>query len=243
MRYADNDPRATEPVIPRCCACGATPHRDALAPVHLRLTARFPFLWVYRGRAPRAWWRSCLAVLRVDPTDPDAGVRYLCPACLPLARDVPPPAPCAPSDEPASVPPACAPMTAARATRRAEVADDLVRHILDLRQVFGQSAMINGATSEGHRGIEVARGSMVVRCRACGRDIARVADLAGATAEDEPMYEYTPTGLRACPATSTVSSATNGERRDEEPQPRTPLVLSHTRRSWRAPPCPCRVRA
>ncbi len=86
MRYADNDPRATEPVIPRCCACGATPHRDALAPVHLRLTARFPFLWVYRGRAPRAWWRSCLAVLRVDPTDPDAGVRYLCLACLPLAR-------------------------------------------------------------------------------------------------------------------------------------------------------------
>jgi len=233
MRYADNDPRATEPVIPRCCACGATPHRDALAPVHLRLTARFPFMWVYRGRAPRAWWRSCLAAWRADPTDPDAGVRYLCLACLPLARGAPPSAPCAPSDEPASVPPAHTPLPAARDTRRAEVADDLARHILDLRQVFGRSALIDGATREGHRGIEVARGSVAVRCRACGQDIAHVADLAAATAEDDPMYEYTPAGLRACPATSTVSEATNREVCDEEPSHRTPLVLSHARGSWR----------
>ncbi len=232
MAYLD------EPVIARCCACGATPGGDALSPVHLRLTPRFPFIWLQRGRAPHVWWRSCLAASRADPTDLDAGVHYLCPACLPLARGAPPSAPCAPyapSDEPASVPPAHTPMPAARDTRRAEVADDLARHILDLRQVFGRSAMIDGATREGHRGIEVARGSVAVRCCACGQDIAHVADLAGATPEDEPMYEYTPAGLRACPATSTVSEANDGERPDAESSHRTPLVLSHARGAWRAP--------
>ncbi len=226
-----------EPVVPWCCACGATPDQGTIFPVHLRLTPRFPFVWVYRGHAPHAWWRSCLAILRADSTDPDAGVRYLCLACLPLARGVPQPAPCAPSDEPAPVPPACAPLPAARDTRRAEVANDLARHILDLCQVFGRSAMIDGVTREGHRGIQVARGSVAVRCRACGQDIAHVADLAGATAEDDPMYEYTPAGLRICPATSTVSEATTGEVCDEEPSHQTPLVLSHARGSWRAP-CP-----
>ncbi len=238
MRYADNDPRATEPIIPRCCACGVTPGRGALSPVHLRLTPRFPFVWVYRGRAPRAWWRSWLAALHADPAEQDAGVRYLCLACLPLARGAPPlvvSTPSAPSDEPASVPPACAPLPTTRDTRRAEVADDLARHILDLHQVFGQSAMINGATREGHRGIQLARGSVAVRCRACGQDIAYVADLAGAIVEDDPMYEYTPAGLRACPATSTVPEATNREVCDEEPSHRTPLVLSHARGSWRVP--------
>ncbi len=250
MRYADNDPRATEPVISRCCACRVTPGRGALSPVHLRLTPRFPFVWVYRGRAPHAWWRSCLAALRADPTDPDAGVHYLCPACLPLARGAPASGSCAPSDQLASIPPAYTPIPAARDTRRAEVADDLARHILDLRQVFGRSAMIDGVTREGHRGIEVARGSVAVRCRACGQDIAHVADLAGATVEDDPMYEYTPAGLRACPATSTVSEATNGEVCDEGSSHRTPLVLSHARvlagaapRELRggAPSCPGRA--
>ncbi len=229
MAYLD------EPVVARCCACGATSSGDVLSLVHLRLTPRFPFMWVYRGRAPHAWWRSCLAALRANPTDPDAGVHYLCPACLPLARGAPASAPCAPSDEPASIPPAYIPMPAPRDTRRAEVSNDLARHILDLRQVFGRSAMIDGVTREGHRGIQVARGSVAVRCRACGQDIAHVADLAGATAEDDPMYEYTPAGLRICPATSTVSEATNGEVCDEEPSHRTPLVLSHARGSWRVP--------
>ena len=133
------------------------------------------------------------------------------------------------------VPPSCAPLPAARDTRRAEVSNDLARHILDLRQVFGRSAMIDGVTREGHRGIQLARGSVAVRCRACGQDIAHIADLAGATVEDDPLYEYTPVGLRACPATSTVSEATNGEVCGEEPSHRTPLVLSHARGSWRAP--------
>ena len=238
MRYADNDPRATEPIIPRCCACGVAPGRGALSPVHLRLTPRFPFVWVYRGRAPRVWWRSCLAALRSDPAEQDAGVHYLCRACLPLARSAPS---CASTDAPE--PPSPSPPNDASPSYsvtqtpagRAKAADALARHILELHQVFGQSAMINGATREGHRGIQLARGSVAVRCRACGQDIAYVADLAGATVEDDPMYEYTPAGLRACPATSTVPEATNREVCDEEPSHRTALVLSHARGSWRAP--------
>jgi len=234
MAYLD------EPVVARCCACGATPGQGALSPVHLRLTPRFPFIWVHRGRAPRAWWRSCLAAWHADPTDPDAGVRYLCPACLPLARSTSSCAPVDASEAPAPFPsddvPAPMSYNAVHASAgRGGVGDELARHILDLRQVFGRSAMIHGATREGHRGIEVACGSVAVRCRACGQDIAHVADLAGATVEDDPMYEYTPAGLHACPAMSTVAEANDGERPDEGPSHRTPLVLSHARGAWRAP--------
>ncbi len=234
MPYLFGDIIPNEPVAARCCACGATPRWDALSPVHLRLTARFPFMWLQRGTAPRAWWRSCVAALRADPTDADAGAHYLCSVCLPLARGVPQAARGAPSDEPVSVLPARASMPTVSSARRVEGGDDLARHILDLRQVFGRSAMIDGVTREGHRGIQLARGSGAVRCRACGQDIAHVADLAGATAEDESMYEYTPAGLRACPVTSTVSRANDGERDDAEPSHRTPLVC-HARGSWQAP--------
>jgi len=234
MPYLFGDIIPDELVAARCCACGATPGRDALSPVHLRLTARFPFIWLQRGPAPRAWWRSCVAALRANPTDADASAHYLCSVCLHLTRGAPQAAPGAPSDEPASVPPTRASMPTVSSTRRVEGGDDLARHILDLRQVFGRSAMIDGVIREGHCGIQLTRGSGAVRCRACGQDIAHVADLAGATAEDESMYEYTPAGLRACPATSTVSRANDGERDDAEPSHRTPLVC-HARGSWQAP--------
>ena len=236
MRFVDDDPRASDPVIPRCCCCGETPDQKALSPVHLRLTPRFPFVWLHRGRAPRVWWRSCLAALRPDPAEQDAGVRYLCRACLPLARSAPS---CAAADapKPPSPPDDASPSYSVTQTPtgRGGVGDDLTRHILELRQVFDRAAMVDGATGEGHRVIELARGSATVRCRACGQDIARVADLAGAAAEDESLYEFTRAGLRACPATSTVSGANDGETGNEEALPQTPIILSHTRRAHRVP--------
>ncbi len=80
------------------------------------------------------------------------------------------------------------------------------QHILSLRHVFSRDAMVVGVTGEGHRGIELTRGAASVRCRACGQEVARVADLAGAAAGDDPHYEYTPAGLCVCPnAQSAVS--------------------------------------
>jgi len=73
------------------------------------------------------------------------------------------------------------------------------QHILSLRQVFSQAAMVDGGVKEGHRGIELVRGSATVRCRACGQEIARVAKLVGATPWDDLHYEYTSAGLYACP--------------------------------------------
>ncbi len=233
MRYLFGDIIPDAPIDPQGTYGGATPSRDALSPVHPRDTVRFPFVPPRWGlvQALYTWWQSCFAAL---PADPDGGVHYLCPVRLPFARGAPQPAPCAPSDEPASAPPARAPLPAVSGARHAEVDDDRARHILELRQVFGQSAMIDGVTRERHRGIELVRGSATVRCRACGQDIARRADLADATAEDEPLYEYTPAGLRACPATSTASEATDGERGAEEPAPPMPIALSHAR----GPACP-----
>jgi len=206
------------PRTPRCCCCGTTPDRGALSQVHLRLTPRFPFLWLHRGRAPRSWWRSCLAVLRADPTDPDAGRHYLCLVCLPLARAVPASTPTPsgvqgalsgaagafPRDEPSA--PACPPAPASDIVTRTAMDGGVKQHVLELRQVFRLETIVNGTTAEGHRGIELARGSATVRCCACGQEVARVADLAGAAAGDDPHYEYTPAGLCVCPnAQSAVS--------------------------------------
>jgi len=139
----------------------------------------------------------------------------------------PRPAPCVLPESPAT--------STAAPDEEDERADDAVaRHILALHMAFYFSVVVDGVADAGHRGVEVARGDAVVRCRACGQDIAHVADLAGATAEDESMYEYTPAGLRACSATSTVSGANDGERDDAEPSHRTPLVC-HARGSWQAP--------
>jgi len=206
------------PRTPRCCCCGTTPDRKTLSPVHLRLTPRFPFLWLHRGRAPRSWLRSCLAVLRADPTDPDAGRHYLCLVCLPLARAVPASTPtpsgvqgalsgaagASPRDEPSA--PACPPAPASGTVTRAAMDGGVRQHVLELRQVFRLETVVNGTTAEGHRGIELARGSATVRCRACGQEVARVADLASGTPWDAPHYEYTPAGLCVCPnAQSAVS--------------------------------------
>jgi len=219
MPYLDfgaADLHPADPILPRCCCCGTTPDRGTLSPVHLRLTPRFPFLWLHRGRAPRSWWRSCLAVLRADPTDPDAGRHYLCLVCLPLARAVPASTPsgvqgalsgaagASPRDEPSA--PACPPAPASGIVTRAAMDGGVKQHVLELRQVFRLETVVNGTTAEGHRGIELARGSATVRCCACGQEVARVADLAGAAAGDDPHYEYTPAGLCVCPnAQSAVS--------------------------------------
>ncbi len=193
------------PRTPRCCCCGTTPDRRALSQVHLRPTSRFPFLWLYRGRPPRSWWRSCLAALRPDPPDLAADRHYLCPACLPLARAVPTSdASAAPSAArwPA---PADAPVPLAHDTGRARTGASVEQHILGLRQVFSQEAMVAGVTREGHHGIELTRGTATVRCRACGQEVARLADLAGGAPWDAPHYEYTPAGLYACPAAQSVA--------------------------------------
>ncbi len=241
MRDGDNDPRAADPLIPRCCCCGATSDQGTFSLVHLRLTPRFPIVWLQRGRAPRAWWRSYRAAWDAAPVDADAGAHYLCPACLPLARSTPSGAPVDALEAPAPFPPDDVPTPVSynmvhAASGREGVGNGLSRHILTLRQVFGQAAMVNGATQEGHRGIELIRGSATVRCRACGWDIARVADLAGATTEDEPLYEYTLAGLRACPAPSMASGANDRERGDGPPAHRTSFVLSHPQGSTGAVP-------
>ena len=219
-----DDLRALDPTIPRCCCCGDASDPGVLAPVHLRFTARFPFVWLQRGRAPRAWWRSCLATLRLDAADLDAGRHYLCPVCLPLARGVSTPTP-APRDVWGASPDAWAaphidgqrarartpvPLALTHDTGRARAGDsagDSVRqHILSLRQVFSRDAMVEGVAREGHRGIEFVRGSAPVRCRACGQEVARVADLAGSVPWDDPHYEHTPAGLDACPAARATAS-------------------------------------
>jgi len=177
---------AADPIIPRCCCCGATPDRGTLSPVHLRPTPRFPFLWLYRGRPPRSWWRSCLAAVSLDPPDPEAGRQYVCPACLPLARAVPAP-----------------PRVSEAAHGRTD--ESVERPILALRPVFNREAMVTGVTGKGHRGIVLTRGVVTVRCCACDQEVACVADLAGGTPWDDPPYEYTPAGLSACPAPRSVA--------------------------------------
>jgi len=208
---------AADPIIPRCCCCGATPGQGTLSQVHLRPTSRFPFLWLYRGRPPRSWWRFCLAVLRPDPADPEADRRYLCPACLPLARAVPlpdraptlaPPTGADTSAAPQAVRwpapgPAAAPLS--HDTGLARIGASVEQYILSLRQVFSRDAMVAGVTGEGHRGIELTRGAASVRCRACGQEIAHVVELAGGALWDDPHYEYTLAGLCACPATRSVA--------------------------------------
>ncbi len=237
MRYLFGDIIPDEPVGPRDTREETASSRDVLSPVPPHDAVHVPVVPL-RGRlvyALHAWWRSGFAAVRADPANPDAGVHYLCPMCLPLTRGAPQPVPCAPSDEPTSIPLAhvCNPLVSG--ARRAEVDDDLARHILGLRQVFGRSAMIDGVTRGGHRGIELARGSAIVHCRACGQDLAHVADLAGATAEDEALYEYTFAGLRTCPAMSTVLEANDGEGCDDALPPPTPIVLARAREAWLVP--------
>ncbi len=196
---------AADPIIPRCCCCGTTPDRGALSQVHLRPTSRFPFLWLYRGRPPRSWWRSCLAALRPDPPDLAADRHYLCPACLPLARAVPTSDASAAPQAARWPAPASAPAPPAPDTGVARIGARVEQHILSLRQVFSRDAMVAGVTREGHRGIELTRGAAGVRCRACGQEVARVADLAGGALWDAPHYEYMPAGLYACPAAQSVA--------------------------------------
>lgn len=208
MRSITNGSRAADPCIPWCC-CGNAPDKGTLSLVHLRLTARFPFVWLHRGRRARPQWWSCLAFLRPEPTDLRG--HYLCPSCLPLAGavlmsarlpSVPPDAPALSSPvEPSLSASARAPTLPAYSIERVDGGDSLTQHILALRQLFRLEGVLKGVTGEGHRAIELTRGSAVVRCCACGRSVARLADLACSDeACAEPLYEFTLEGLRSCPA-------------------------------------------
>jgi len=185
--------------------------RGTLSPVHLRPTRRFPFLWLYRGRPPRSWWRSCLAAVSLDPLDLETSRRHLCPACLPLARAVPAPLPPAGQSTSPDAPqingqPARAPAPPVSEATHGRTDESIKHHILALRQVFNREAIVTGVIGKGHRGIELTRGVATVRCRACGQEVARVAALAGGPPWDDPPYEYTPAGLCVCPdAQSAVS--------------------------------------
>ncbi len=222
-----NDPRTADPCMPWCCCCGEASDRKTLSPVHLRLTPRFPFLWLHRGRAPRSWWQSCLTALGTDPTDSDAGMHYLCPACLPLARAMPTSTPEPKGvqgvssgassgasasfrrDELTLTPPTHPLARASGAVTRTGMDGGVRQHVLKLRQVFRLETVVNGVTEEGHHGIELARGSAVVRCRACGNNVARLADLAGSDETcAELLYEFTLEGLQGCPNRDGTRSVT-----------------------------------